>query len=1142
MKTFILLAVSVVALACAGEEIRFDGSVAVALIQGEKRDQALTPAVPSESEAPCLKLTWGERRHRFAELKLRNNRKIAPVEQASAGLTVYVPEKTRVGRIGVRFTDAKGETFQFYPAGEGLKRGAWNTLSYRISETDANSSWGGNADRKVDGALRFSGVAVNFPAGSGAGELFIGKLQLHERQGELLVCGEPFLNFDRSENFALRGNPAEASLKLTDSGWEMAGTVEKRKKFTMVDRKLSLTPYAPAELAVFRLDGAGSTGKGTAALSYTGSTGRKFQAKCNFAPGQKELRFEFPVSKAPTGYYSSITVEPEPGEFRLCFTGSERFVRRSAAEAVGFEVDTGNPLHLLLAGEKDKPAFRFINRAAVPLEVQAEVELVDYYGRSVKNAFPLKLAPGEAVSRPLEGTLPALGIWYVSCRITAANDKGDVAVSKRSFAWLKPAGPTPGRAKGFLFGICSHPQRWSLRDQELEALALAYCGGKVLRNDASWSSLQPAPDRWNFESMDRKVELFGRYDIELAPIWAYTPRWAAAPEVRGKEWKEWFRSLPDYGAWEKFISATVTRYRGKIRLWEVWNEPDFKGRTSYGSDEYAELMKLAWRAAKAADPEVIIQSGGFATVKDHPSRKGNFHEEALVKERGFFDIHAYHEHGRFASYRAAVEERFLPMRERTGTTVPWYANETALNSLGGERNQAAALFKKLLYSWANGAIGYNWYDLRNDGFDVKNGEHNYGMITNDFQPKAVYVAYNTLAGCFSGAQYLKRIDCKAPELYVYLFSRGGELLAGIWNETNRGATVPLHFSTDAAAAEAVDLMGNARPLAVQGGIVVAEAGRDPVILRLKKASDCIWGGNLVSIDTDGPAVPGSKVKLAIGVRNPYAQEREFRLKLIVPEGVAAVPAERVIRIAAGSEASWNSELSIPVTYRKAAELQLEYAIGADGASGVIGLPLVPARRIASGEMKPEAPDFRMDRRDQAISLFEADPGKVHLTWQGPEDRSARVWLRRDGTQLRLRFAVTDDRHVQPNSGAGVWKGDCVQFALLLPGQDRMWEIGLSRLDSGKSEVFIWSAPSGFDAAGSAAGIRLATSREGTVTCYDATIPLSVLGTTPEALAAGARFNALINDDDGEGREGWIQIAPGIGENKDPAKYPLILFP
>ncbi|MBS1372351.1 MAG: hypothetical protein HPZ91_20605 [Lentisphaeria bacterium] len=1141
MRKLILFAASVFALACAGVEIRFDAPGAVALIQGEKRDQALAPAAPKEGDAPCLKLSWGEQRHRFAELKLRDNRRIAPVGQASAELAVYVPEKTAVGRIGLRFTDAKGETFQFYPVGEGLKRGAWNTLTYRISEADANGSWGGNADRKVDGALRFSGVAVNFPAGSGAGELFIGKLLLHDRQGELLECREPFLNFDRSENFMLSGSSAGAALTLTDSGWEIAGSVEKRKKFTMVDRKLSLTPYAPAYLVVFQLDGAKSAGKGTAALNYTDSTGRKFQAKCGFAPGQKELRFEFPASKAPTGRCSSITVEPEPGEFRLCFTGSERFVRRPPAEAVGFEVETGNPLHLLPAGEEERLAFRFVNRSGSPLELRAELELVDYYGRSVKNAFPLKLAPGEAVSRPLDGTLPARGIWYVSCRIAGADGSGEPAVSKRSFAWLKPAGPTPGRAEGFLFGICSHPQRWSLRDQELEALAMAYCGGKVLRNDAGWGNLQPAPDRWNFESMDRKVELFGRYHIELAPIWAYTPRWAAAPGVRDREWKEWFRSLPDYGAWEKFISATVTRYKGRIRLWEVWNEPDFKG-TTCNSDEYAELMKIAWRAAKAADPEVIIQSGGFATVKEHPSRKGNFHEEALVKGRGFFDLHAYHEHGRFASYRAAVEERFLPMRERTGTAVPWYANETALNSLGGERGQAMALFQKLLYSWANGAIGYNWYDLRNDGFDVKNGEHNYGMITNDFHPKAVYVAYNTLAGHFSGAQYLKRIECGSPELYVYLFRRGGELLAGIWNETNRGATIPLLLRTDAAAAESVDLMGNARPLAVQGGVVVAEAGRDPVILRLKGASRCVWAGSLVSIGSGGAAVPGGRVKLEIGVRNPYEQEREFRLKIVAPGGVTAVPAERAVRIAAGGEARWSSELSIPGDYREAAELRLEYAAGTDGASGSVGLPLVPARRMGAGEMKPDAPDFRMDRHDQAVSLFDADPGKVHLTWQGPEDRSARVWLRRDGALLRLRFEVTDDRHVQPNSGVAAWKGDGVQFALLLPGQDRTWEIGLSRLDSGKSEVFAWSAPAGFDAEKSAAGMRLETSRNGTLTCYDAEIPLAVLGTTPEALAAGARFNALVNDDDGEGREGWIQIAPGIGENKDPARYPLILFP
>ena len=71
-----------------------------------------------------------------------------------------------------------------------------------------------------------------------------------------------------------------------------------------------------------------------------------------------------------------------------------------------------------------------------------------------------------------------------------------------------------------------------------------------------------------------------------------------------------------------------------------------------------------------------------------------------------------------SSVAQVVDERFLPMRRETGTTVPWYSNETAIHSLNGaERNQALTLFKKLIFAWSRGAIGYTWYDLRNDGFD-----------------------------------------------------------------------------------------------------------------------------------------------------------------------------------------------------------------------------------------------------------------------------------------------------------------------------------------------------------------------------------------------------------------------------------------
>jgi hypothetical protein len=33
---------------------------------------------------------------------------------------------------------------------------------------------------------------------------------------------------------------------------------------------------------------------------------------------------------------------------------------------------------------------------------------------------------------------------------------------------------------------------------------------------------------------------------------------------------------------------------------------------------------------------------------------------------------------------------------------------------------------------------------------------------------------------------------------------------------------------------------------------------------------------------------------------------------------------------------------------------------------------------------------------------------------------------------------------------------------------------------------------------------------------------------------------LINEDDGEGRDGWIALSSGIGSGKDPSCYPLFV--
>ena len=97
------------------------------------------------------------------------------------------------------------------------------------------------------------------------------------------------------------------------------------------------------------------------------------------------------------------------------------------------------------------------------------------------------------------------------------------------------------------------------------------------------------------------------------------------------------------------------------------------------------------------------------------------------------------------------------------------------------------------------------------------------------------------------------------------------------------------------------------------------------------------------------------------------------------------------------------------------------------------------------------------------------------------------------------------------------------------------EIGLIRGNTGRGEVFLWSMPDGTEARETAARIGLETARD------EARISLAAVGLSEEAGRAGFRFNLLVNDNDGGGRESCLAISPGLGDGKDPGLYPVVKF-
>ena len=59
--------------------------------------------------------------------------------------------------------------------------------------------------------------------------------------------------------------------------------------------------------------------------------------------------------------------------------------------------------------------------------------------------------------------------------------------------------------------------------------------------------------------------------------------------------------------------------------------------------------------------------------------------------------------------------------------------------------------------------------------------------------------------------------------------------------------------------------------------------------------------------------------------------------------------------------------------------------------------------------------------------------------------------------------------------------------------------------------------------------------------YDLFFPAEVLPGIAMKAGNSLRFSLLINDNDGNLREGFIQLAPGVSEWKNFERFPLVVF-
>ena len=177
------------------------------------------------------------------------------------------------------------------------------------------------------------------------------------------------------------------------------------------------------------------------------------------------------------------------------------------------------------------------------------------------------------------------------------------------------------------------------------------------------SSLE-APSLWSvgMETMDRDYGIFDNYKDYISLTGTGYGRlqsgWAKTEKKKGKYEFEWFdchidgllergihpwvclcygnpiysqhghdldaKLFPDgpiMDAWLKYVKETVSRYKGKVSMWEIWNEPDGpKNIESYPL--YANLFVRTAKVIKDVDPEAKIAAFGSCSPDREYIRQG----------------------------------------------------------------------------------------------------------------------------------------------------------------------------------------------------------------------------------------------------------------------------------------------------------------------------------------------------------------------------------------------------------------------------------------------------------------------------------------------------------------------------------------
>lgn len=173
------------------------------------------------------------------------------------------------------------------------------------------------------------------------------------------------------------------------------------------------------------------------------------------------------------------------------------------------------------------------------------------------------------------------------------------------------------------------------------------------------------------------------------------------------------------------------------------------------------------------------------------------------------------------------------------------------------------------------------------------------------------------------------------------------------------------------------------------------------------------------------------------------------------------------------------------------------------------------------------------------------------TWKGTDDLSMMIDMCYDLENVYVMFEITDDVYYQPYGMTEYWRGDSVQLAFGFDINSMNGTCFNIALDPDGNTYSYRTAQEdnmgGFQGAGAKGQYtdgQQVVKRMGNKTYYEVSVPWHKISAGPITVEKGDEFyfSALVNDNDGTGRKGYMEYASGVGSGgvRIPSFYKLYL--